>query len=452
MISAWSAKRRILYGGGFVLICAVVVLLLFFRFFYKTPSCSDGLQNGDETGIDCGGSCTALCGNQTLLPIIHWAKAFNVTGDVYSLAAYVENQNIDSENPLVGYDFKVYDASNILIMEKTGTTEIPKNKKFIIFEPDIIIKNKIPKRIDFSFTNFSAWQRNENTEPNISITYSALQSTSTAPKVLGTVTNNSLQSLDRGLELSVLVLDSNQNAIAVSRTFTDPLPKRSSQDFVFTWPKPFSLGVEACQDSVDVALALDRSGSMRSESSDPPEPFNTVKQTAEEFIRNLQHGDNIAVVSFGSMATLESPLSDNMDQAILSIEKLSLSTTSEQTDLGDGIWGVESQLMSATDNKKKVAIILTDGVPTEPVQKGDSTYPATYARAKASDLQSNGMILYTIGLGKNVNTDFLQSLVPDSSYYFAAPTKSELSNIYKQIGASLCVKKPSVVIVLYRVL
>ena len=135
MISAWSAKRRILYGGGFVLVLAAVVGLLFFHFFYRAPSCSDGVQNGDETGVDCGGACTTLCSGQTLSPIVHWAKAFNVLGSVYNLAAYVENPNIGSSNPTATYDFKVYDASNILIAENTGQTFIPKNKKFIIFLP-----------------------------------------------------------------------------------------------------------------------------------------------------------------------------------------------------------------------------------------------------------------------------------------------------------------------------
>ena len=56
MISAWSAKRRILYGGGFVLVLAVIASLLFFHFFYRAPSCSDGVQNGNETDKDCGGT------------------------------------------------------------------------------------------------------------------------------------------------------------------------------------------------------------------------------------------------------------------------------------------------------------------------------------------------------------------------------------------------------------
>src|ERR1035437_3477389 len=114
MISAWSAKRRMLYGGGFVLVLAIIASLLFFRFVYRAPSCSDGIQNGSEAGVDCGGSCTTLCSNQTVAPIVYWAKAFNVLGDVYNVAAYVENPNTSSGNPQANYDFKIYDANNIM--------------------------------------------------------------------------------------------------------------------------------------------------------------------------------------------------------------------------------------------------------------------------------------------------------------------------------------------------
>ena len=31
------------------------------------PTCSDGAQNGDEAGIDCGGPCKLRCENQGCL-------------------------------------------------------------------------------------------------------------------------------------------------------------------------------------------------------------------------------------------------------------------------------------------------------------------------------------------------------------------------------------------------
>ena len=39
-----------------------------------TPSCNDGIQNGDETGIDCGGSCNKCTGTETQTPDIKPAQ------------------------------------------------------------------------------------------------------------------------------------------------------------------------------------------------------------------------------------------------------------------------------------------------------------------------------------------------------------------------------------------
>jgi hypothetical protein len=35
--------------------------LVYKSFFVEIPTCSDVKQNGSETGIDCGGSCTQVC-------------------------------------------------------------------------------------------------------------------------------------------------------------------------------------------------------------------------------------------------------------------------------------------------------------------------------------------------------------------------------------------------------
>lgn len=242
---SWSTKRKTLYGGGVVLVLAIIFAISFFGFFYQAPSCTDGKQNGDETGVDCGGSCTNICESDSLAPVVYWAKAFNISGNVYNIAAYVENPNVNSENLKATYEFKVFDDRNILLGARDGETFIPKNKKFIVFEPGFIIPNRVPKYVEFTFTSFSTWQKDDSVEPDISVAYSPLAGTSTAPRITGTISNNSFQDVG-GVELVALVQDSNENAVAVSRTFVDSLPQQSLQDFVFTWQKPFDLSTEPC--------------------------------------------------------------------------------------------------------------------------------------------------------------------------------------------------------------
>jgi uncharacterized protein YegL len=254
------------------------------------------------------------------------------------------------------------------------------------------------------------------------------------------------------LELDVFVMDSKENVVAASRSFVDNLAKGTSQDFVFTWPRPFNLGVEACLTPLDVVVSLDRSGSMRSESKDPPEPFNTVLSTAQNFIKNLMLDDQAGVVSFGNISRVENELSTNKDSSVRAVSSMSLGTTSEQTNIAAGLTDAYNILTSdyARNNAKKVIILLTDGVPTEPKQDGVKDYPIISAEQIADEIKSKSIEIYTIGLGKDLNEGFMKTISTDDGHYFNAPKKEVLSEIYKTIGTGLCQKKPNVITVISR--
>lgn len=449
---SWSAKRKLIYSTGFFLVLVIIFSIIFFKFIYTNPTCKDGIKNGDETGIDCGGSCKNVCTNDALSPIISWAKSFNVSGDVYNLAAYVENTNLDSKNLKATYEFKIFDDKNILLGVRDGETFIPKNKKFIIFEPGFNISNRKPKYVEFKFTSFGTWQKDVNTEPEIDISYSSLNNASTTPNISGTVSNKSFQNI-AGLELTVVVLDNNENAVATSRTFIDSLSKGSSQDFVFTWPKPFTLGTESCTTPLDIVLVIDRSGSMKSEGLYPPEPFDTVKNTAENFVNTLGKNDRVAIISFGTDSKVESSLTNITEQSLSAINNLAIATSSKETNIAGGLLDSLNELKSNfRSGAKQIIIMLTDGVPTEPKKTGDATYPASFAKAVSNAIASTSASLYAIGLGKDVSDTFLKTLVVSNSHYFSSPTKENLNSIYNKINSTICTKKPSVVNVIYRIL
>lgn len=449
---SWAARRRLIYGGIALVVLALFSTLIFYKVFYKAPTCNDGYKNGDEKGIDCGGSCTNLCSTDTLEPIVLWSKIFNISGDVYTAVAYVENPNISSKNPAVKYEFKIYDDSNKVITVKEGVTSIPKGKKFAIFENGIVLKGLKPKSADLEFTEYSSWQKDTTVEPKIDVKYGPLVSTSTIPSVRGTITNNSTENIPE-IEMSVFILDGNENVVAASRSFVDNLTRKSTQDFVFTWPKPFNLGVEACVNPLDIVLALDKSGSMRSEGLFPPEPFTTVTKTAKNFVKNLTQDDQVSIVSFGTLSKIESNLTKDKDLITLAIENLFLSTTTQEgTNITGGLLSAKDELTSgrARSGSKKVLVLLTDGMPTEPTKIGETDFPSTSALQLANEAKSLGITVFTIGLGKSVSDGFLKSLSSDDSHYFYAPSKETLAGVYSTISSSLCEKRPNVVNVLYR--
>ena len=226
-----------------MLVLTLILAVVFWNLFYSAPTCTDGTKNGDEKGMDCGGSCKNLCTSDALTPVVIWAKPFNISGDVYSAVAYVENPNVNSKNSRAQYEFRLFDVNNKLITVVKGETSIPKGKKFAIFENGILLKNRKPTSADFKFVSFSNWEKDLEKEEGVSLEYGSVQSASSTPSITGVISNKSLNDI-RSIELVVFAFDNNENVIGASRTFVDNLYKDTSQDFVFTWQKPFEKKVD----------------------------------------------------------------------------------------------------------------------------------------------------------------------------------------------------------------
>ncbi len=237
-MALWSTKRRLAYGGIFAFILLLLASWVFFGLFYKNPTCTDRVMNGDEKGVDCGGSCRSLCTSDALSPAVIWSEIFHISGDVYNAVAYIENPNLNSKNSKATYQFRLFDAENKLITVQEGEVSIPKGKKFAIFETGLVFKNSKPVSADFKFLTFSTWERDTTVEPTVNLSYGTVSTPTTTPRITGTISNTSLSTIEE-VELVAFVLDSNQNVIAASRTFIDDLERNAPQDFVFTWQRPF---------------------------------------------------------------------------------------------------------------------------------------------------------------------------------------------------------------------
>ena len=431
----------------------VVALLLsgyiFFKYFYASPTCFDGAQNGDETGRDCGGSCQLLCTSDSLAPVVRWSESFAVTDSVWNAGAYVENPNINSESPKATYIFRLYDEKNVLITEVNGETFIPKNKKFLVFYPSINTGGKTVKRTEFEFTGNLTWLATNKPIPDLKITHSPIQKGSTTPLISGIVEN--IGATNAGpVELSVIVYDGRGNAIGISRTYVDNVNVRSESDFGFTWPRAFKESQTVCEVPSDVMLVLDRSGSMASISRTPAEPLTSVKNTATSFVSSRKIGDQVGVVSFANEASnpIDYVLSPNVTAVTDAISRIFIATTSAQnTNVGDGLLKAIAELDSfrAKSDSKKVIVLLTDGDPTDPKKSGEVNYPAFFAEQAAGEAKAKNISLFTIGLGSLVNNEFLSRLASSPSQYFSAPTASDLSKIYTRINTSICTLRPNMI-------
>ena len=149
----WSARKRVFYFLIVFFIVALVVVL-FFVINRKAPSCFDNKQNQNETGVDCGGVCEAVCPNEVVNLTTIWVRPFRVSLGNYAAAALVQNSNLFGVKQL-RYRFKLYDSDNLLVNEREGVTYVNPDEQFVIFEPNISTGERDATRAFIEFFEMS---------------------------------------------------------------------------------------------------------------------------------------------------------------------------------------------------------------------------------------------------------------------------------------------------------
>ena len=431
-----------MYGLFFLTIFALIFGYIYLRYFYNAPNCYDNVQNNDETGVDCGGSCVKICPFEAREPTVRWSRAFKVTNGQYNAVAYVENPNRLAATPELNYTFTLFDEAG-LIAERSGTTILPPNSVYPIFEGRIATGGRVPTRTFLEFSMPELWVPAEAGREQFTIVDRVLTGADSKPKLDATVRNNSLEEA-KEVEVVATIFDAEGTALAASRTFVDNFAPRSDTDVVFTWLEPIATTLRSCEIPTDVLLAIDVSGSMNDDSLDPPQPLTAVKEAAVRFVNRLGAEDQVGVVSFATEATILSPLGSTLASAASVISDLGIATAEEtgSTNTGDGILVGGNEVLSERHNvdARKVMVLLTDGLATAPDEE-----PEQYALNAAAQLKQTGTELYTIGLGERVNMEFVRELATTPDYAYQALTASDVDRIYQTITTSLCEEGAAVI-------
>lgn len=145
-------------------------------------------------------------------------------------------------------------------------------------------------------------------------------------------------------------------------------------------------------EGVDIALALDISGSMASLDFQPQNRLEASKQVIGEFIKERPY-DRIGLVIFASEAFSQSPLTLDHNMVDRSLEQIELATDlglEDGTAIGLGIANAANMLTNS-DAESKVLILLTDGV-----NNAGQIDPLTAAEAA----KALGIRIYTIGAAR----------------------------------------------------
>lgn len=439
----WAFWRRAQYAGGLGLFVILILVGVYFVYFQQAPTCFDGRQNGDERGIDCGGACSRVCVADAQEPRVAWAQAFRVTEGMYNAVAYVENRNINVGTPELSYTFSLFDESGALITTRSGTTFLPPDSTYPVFESRIAVGNQVPARTFLEIAPVTNWQNTSITRDQFEVRERTLRSADSAPRLDTRIFNTTLRAVE-DVEVVATIFDRSGNALTASQSVVPRFDSRSEASVVFTWPEPIAGTIRSCEVPTDVMLAIDLSGSMNNDGGTPPEPITSVLNAAQTFAAQLQSRDQVGVVTFATQASIENQLSNNTGIIAQNIAALSIDPAEEtgSTNTGAAIDASHKELVSArhNENARKVLVLLTDGKATAP-----DDAPEAFALSQAAEAKADGVEIFTIGLGTDVDRAFLQALASDAEHQFTAISSARIDAIYTSISTALCEDGPAVI-------
>jgi len=237
-MSSWARRRKSVYAGIIAVILIGAVGIPGFLYFYKAPTCSDGVQNGNEQGIDCGGSCEKLCQSSFLSPSVAWARFQEVAPNLYNIAAYVINPNVSAQANAVPYHLALYDDHGILITDTTGTVTLPPHRNTLAFQGAISTGKRIPAKALFEFTAPPEWYKQDDTLQSLTINDKKYSEDADGASLIVTLGNTSVQAIGR-LSVYVALYDKDGNALGFSKTIIDQVPGKGTAVAPFTWPQSF---------------------------------------------------------------------------------------------------------------------------------------------------------------------------------------------------------------------
>jgi hypothetical protein len=233
----WAKHRQWMVITVLVAVGVAAVVILGFAIFYKTPTCTDGKKDGDETGIDCGGSsCSTVCTAEAQPATIRFARTLMQSGRS-DLIAYIDNPNTKAFAKDVHFNIDIYRQDGH-VLQRHATLSLPPNSSTPLFSPGI--STEAVQQVFVSFvTGYPVWVRSGDNSNAPKASNILIGSTTTHPHIVATITNQTAYP-ESNVPLIATVFAEDGSVIAASQTVIPTLPAQGSAQAIFTWNEPFS--------------------------------------------------------------------------------------------------------------------------------------------------------------------------------------------------------------------
>lgn len=248
----WRLQRQIIIFSVYFLIVFIPFSFITYSILKKSPSCYDGIQNADEQGIDCNGSCALRCTGTYSEVKIDFVRGMKVSDDLYDIFALVENYNTNVTFPAVPYQLSFYSTEGKLLGTASGTLSLLPQTKSAIYLPSLRLKQE-PKTIDLSFSPHKALAMydTENIPKNVSVeNWQAQRGANNSLQVVGEIKNPNNKEV-KDVTVYALLYDDTRTVYAVSKTKVYSILGRQKSAVTFTW------GNIAIPTNVDFVVVFD---------------------------------------------------------------------------------------------------------------------------------------------------------------------------------------------------
>lgn len=237
---SWAAERRLFILTLIGIIAVAILGTIGISIFYKEPSCSDGVQNQGESGVDCGGPCEYLCTDQQHAPTVLFTKAFQNGPGRTDVVASIENVNASSAAKRVPYTITLYGTGQVFVQQMTGVIDLPPASTVPVFVPNISSGNQQTIHA-FLTIDPSAVQWFHAVVGSVVapvVTNTTLSGTADSPRIDATISNAGTTALVNTY-VDVIVSDANGEVIAASQTIVPTIPGQGVSTATFTWNSAF---------------------------------------------------------------------------------------------------------------------------------------------------------------------------------------------------------------------
>ncbi|PID83674.1 hypothetical protein CSB11_00135 [Candidatus Campbellbacteria bacterium] len=231
----WAFKRKIIVYIVFFIIIALIAIYYINKFTNKPPTCFDGLQNGKEEGVDCGGDCQYVCLNKVVPINGLWAKSFDVGNGFSNTVAYIENPNYDYEVK-ASYKIKNIDEEGVVLNDVTRDIVLKPGEKKMIFIPHIKTGNIKIKRTLVSTGAVVQAEKKERFKQKITVASKILKTDGNQTQLQVGLRNLDIKDV-KNVEVVATLSTKKGVVFEVGKTFVERIKKKEEVKVNFTWQK-----------------------------------------------------------------------------------------------------------------------------------------------------------------------------------------------------------------------